>query len=194
MVIKIFNEKHKHLLFIDIEFDSSRLIQFAALLFTKIEAEENGNIYQLEKSYNAYVVEKVGYPFMEYTNITNTWLTNNGVPIEDIKKFIYGDLLADVDYNELLVISHGLKNDRIILNRNGINLSNYVSKDGRTLPIDGYCTYNNSKRIFNRDHNLTLEDLADECGYFLHGAHNAYNDVWAEVSIFTTIKKIEESN
>jgi hypothetical protein len=38
---------------------------------------------------------------------------------------------------------------------------------------------------------LTLSDLAEECGYYLHHAHNAYNDVWAEVAIFTYLKKIE---
>ena len=38
----------------------------------------------------------------------------------------------------------------------------------------------------------TLNDIAEEAGYYLHSAHNAYNDVWAEVSVFTYLKKIEE--
>lgn len=187
MIIKAYNDKHKYLLFIDIEFDMHKLVQFAGLLFKKIDAD---GTYQLMRSYNSYVTTKICYPFKEYTQITNDWLTQNGVSIEDIRTFIKEDLLEGVDLHDLEIISHGLKNDRLILMNNGINLSNYM--DGEVLkPIDGYCTCNNARRILKRVNHLTLEELAEESGFFLHSAHNAFNDVWAEVSVFTTLKKIE---
>ena len=70
---------------------------------------------------------------------------------------------------------------------NGIEFTHKTNGE----PIDGYCTFNNAKRILGRVNHLTLADLAEECGYYLHAAHNAYNDVWAEVAIFTYLKKIE---
>ena len=46
--------------------------------------------------------------------------------------------------------------------------------------------------VFDNDPRLTLNDIAEEAGYYLHSAHNAYNDVWAEVSVFTYLKKVEK--
>ena len=93
---------------------------------------------------------------------------------------------------DIMVISHGLRNDRLVLSRNGINLSQYADENGVWKPIDGYCTFNNAKRILNRNDHVGAADLANQFGYYLHNAHNAYNDVWSEVVIFTALKKIEE--
>lgn len=188
MIIKCYNEKHPYLLFLDIEFNNRDLVQFAGLLFVLIDTD---GTYQLMRSCNQYITTKVCYPFMDYTNITNDFLTENGITLKDLKLIIFDDFLSDVPLNELEVISHGLKNDRIILQENGINLSTYGIEGDKIMPIDGYCTFNNSKRILGRDTRLTAMDLAEESGYYLHQAHNAYNDVWAEVSIFTYLKKIE---
>lgn len=185
MIIKAYNENHNYLLFIDLEFSNQKLVQFAGLIFKKIDNET----YQLMRSINTYITQKVCYPFMEYTNITNDFLIENGIPLEDAKSLIEEDFLGNVPLNEVKIISHGLKNDRIVLNASGINLSSYKGK-----PIDGYCTYMNAKKILNRQNHLTLVDIAEESGYYLHSAHNAYNDVWAEVGIFTYLKKIEMQN
>ena len=139
------------------------------------------------RSTNIYITQKVCYPFMEYTSITNNFLIENGIPLKDAKILIEDDFLHDIPLNELEVISHGLKNDRLVLKMADINLSQYNNK-----PIDGYCTYINARRILKRFNHLTLNDIAEECGYYLHSAHNAYNDVWAEVSVFTYLKKIEQ--
>ena len=172
----------------DLEFNNRDLVQFAGLLFKKID---NDGTYQLMRSCNQYVTTKVCYPFMEYTNITNSFLESNGISLSDIKSVIFDDFLCDVDLTDTLIIAHGLKNDRLVLIDNGINLSNTVDESGRYIPIDGYCTFNNGKRILGRDNHLTAADIANECGYYLHHAHNAYNDAWAEVAIFTYLKKIE---
>lgn len=182
MIIKCYNEKHQYLLFIDLEFNNRDLIQFAGLLFNWID----NDTYQLIRSCNIYVSQKVCYPFAEYTSITNNFLKENGIPLSDAIELI-NEFLENIDISETCIIGHGLKNDRLILMENGLE---FIHKTNGQ-PIDGYCTFNNAKRILERTNHLTLTDLADECGYYLHHAHNAYNDVWAEVAIYTYLKKIE---
>ena len=189
MIIKCYNENHPYLLFIDIEFDNTHLIQFAGLLFKRIDTDDS---YQLQTSINQYVSTKVGYPFMEYTGINNSFLDENGVPLSSLRTLIFDDVLGDISMKDIMIISHGLRNDRLVLNRNGINLSQYADEKGALRPVDGYCTFNNAKRILNRNDHVSATDLANQFGYYLHNAHNAYNDVWSEVVIFTTLKKIEE--
>lgn len=116
MIIKAYNENHKYLLFIDLEFNNLDMVQFAGLLFQRIEE----NTYQLMRSCNQYVTAKVCYPFAEYTSITNNFLKENGVPLPDVVAFVEDEFLKDIDTNEMLVISHGLKNDRIVLDKAGL--------------------------------------------------------------------------
>lgn len=187
MIIKCYNTNHPYLVFLDLEFNNKTLVQFSGLLFKKIEE----GVYQLSRSCNQYITTKVCFPFIEYTNITNGFLHENGVSIEDMKQIIFNDFLANICLKDVLIISHGLKNDRLVLGMNDINLT--TTADGKG-PIDGYCTFNNAKKILMREKHLSAQDLAEECGYYLHHAHNAYNDVWAEVAIFTYLKKLEQQN
>lgn len=189
MVIKCYNERHPYLLFMDIEFDNNHLIQFAGLLFKLIDDD---GTYQLNGSFNQYVCARVGFPFMDYTGISNNFLEENGVPLNSLKVLLMDDFLGNVPKKDLMIISHGLRNDRLVLTRNGINLSQYADENGITRPIDGYCTFNNAKRILNRNDHVGAADLGAQFGYYLHNAHNAFNDVWNEVVIFTTLKKIEQ--
>ena len=193
MIIHCYNEKHKNLLFIDIEFDHRNLLQFAGLLFQRID--DCGN-YQLSRSINQYrsPEEKVGYPFVEYTGLTGNFLIENGISLESLKGLVFEEFLEGIDFSSLEVISHGLKNDRAVLYENGINLSTYTSENGINVPIDGYCTFKNSQRILGRKQNLKESDITEEAGYYIHNAHNAYNDVWGEVSIFTYLKKVEQQS
>ena len=186
MIIKTYNENHEYLVFIDIEFNNRELVQFAGLLFKRIEDET----YQLMRSCNQYITTRVCYPFMEYTSITNSFLEANGVSLKDVQTIVFDDFFADIDLKDVMIISHGLKNDRLVLLQNGINLS--YRDDNKRLPVDGYCTFNNAKNILGRENHLTAKDLANECGYYVHHAHNAFNDVWAEVAIFTYLKKVEK--
>jgi hypothetical protein len=188
MVIKCYNEHHPYILFIDIEFNKKDLVQFAGLLFKRIEDDDT---YQLCGSCNQYITQTVCYPFSQYTNITNNFLEGNGITIKDLKSILFDDFLSNVPLEQLVVVSHGLRNDRSVLIENGINLSTYTDSVGVQHSIAGYCTFNNAKRILNRDFDLSLGDITEECGYYLHHAHNAFNDVWAEVAVFTYLKKIE---
>lgn len=185
MVIHCYNEKHQYLLFMDIEFNDKKLVQFAGLLFRKIDNE----VYQLYRSINQYITAKVCYPFYEYTFLGNNFLAENGVPLDDAVSLIQEEFLKNIPLNELLVISHGLKNDRAILIKNKLNFSFY-QKNGKEFPIAGYCTFNNAKRILGREEHLTAVDVAREAGYY-YVAHNAYADAWAEVAIFSFLRKLE---
>ena len=51
MIIKAYNENHKYLLFIDLEFSNQELVQFAGLLFNRIEDDT----YQLSGSVTVYI-------------------------------------------------------------------------------------------------------------------------------------------
>lgn len=177
MIIKCYNENHPYLLFIDIEFNNLDLVQYTGLLFKRIDDE----IYQLMRSCNLYITNQVCYAFAEYTSITNNFLKENGIPLESAIDIIENDFLEGIDKKELLLISHGLKNDLIVLEKAGLDIN-----------IPGYCTFTNARRILERQNHLTLSDIAEEAGYYLHEAHNAFNDAWAEVSVFTYLRKIEQ--
>lgn len=168
MIIKCYNENHPYLLFIDLEFNNNTLVQFSGLLFKNIDAET----YQLVRSCNTYISTKVCYPFMEYTSITTNFLIENGIALKDAIALIFDDFLLDIPLNDIMVISHGLRNDRLILAQNGINFTKFNDK-----PIDGYCTFTNARRILGRENHLTLGDIAEEAGYYIHSAHNAFMDV-----------------
>ena len=187
MIIKCYNEKHPWLLFLDIEFDQLQLVQFSGALFKKIDEDT----YQLASTITQYITASVSIYFQDYTKITQDFLATNGIPLESLRDLLFGEVLKDIDMGDLMVISHGLKNDRLVLKENDINFNYYVDAEDKTKPIDGYCTFNNAKRILNREKKLKLEDLAEEAGYYLSCAHNAYNDMWATVSVFTFLKKLD---
>ena len=172
MIIKAYNENHKYLLFIDLEFvstkEKSQLVQFAGLLFKRVDTET----YQLMRSYNQYITGQVCYPFMEYTSITNNFLAENGIPLKDLVLLLEDTLIDQIDLDDTLLVSHGLKNDRIILEENGIFFRN-----SKGLPIDGFCTFTNARRILGRTEQLTLSDVSEDAGYYIHNAHNAFSDV-----------------
>lgn len=188
MIIKAYNENHQYLLFLDIEFCKDTLVQFSGLLFKRIEKET----YQLYKSCNLYVNVSVSYPFVEYTRISNNFLAENGMPLSNVQYQIWERFLNDVPLDKVEVISHGLKNDRLVLLQNGINLSSYITEDNVEKPVDGYCTFNNAKKILKRNKNLSLSAIAEEAGYYSSQAHNAYGDVWSEVAVFTLLKALEK--
>lgn len=177
MIIKCYNTNKEYLLFLDIEFNNLDLVQYAGLLFHRIDDET----YQLMRSCNLYITTQVCYAFADYTSITNNFLRENGIPLDSAVDIIENDFLEGVQPNQLMLISHGVKNDCIVLERAGLNID-----------CDKYCTFTNARRILQRTDQLSLEALATESGYYLHHAHNAFNDAWAEVSVYTFLRKVEE--
>lgn len=177
--------KQGHVLIFDAEYNEGNLIQFAGILFRKIEED----IFQIERSLTTYVKLEEGQVnrfIRDFTGITDSFLNAFGVSLAEAKEQI--EKLIDIEDDELLVVSHGITNDRRILLDNGIDL--YVDKNEKD--IQGVCTYSAAKRLLKRDKKLTLTDVAAESGIFLSNGHNAFEDAWATVSVFCLMCKLEE--
>jgi DNA polymerase III epsilon subunit-like protein len=179
--MKIFLPQVKEQLIIlfDIEYDNSSLVQLAFLILTRTTEP---NIYVLSKSVNLYV--KQGQPlnpfFTRYTHITDDFLCDNGMDLSVARAFVMDNLL-DVDVNNCLLVSHGVKNDVDILRRNDFALSKIKNH---------YCTYNMARKLLKRNSKLGLADVAAEDGYFMFDAHNAYADVWGTLHAFCFLQNI----
>lgn len=184
MITVFKNIDYDHVLMFDAEYNEGDLIQFAGLLFRKI----NKDIFQIEKSFNTYVkLEEGKYVnrFIEkFTGITNSFLDSFGITLKEAREGIKE--LIDVE-GSLLIVAHGLENDRRVLLGNDIDL--YLRNDE---VIDGICTYNAAKRLLNREKNLNLTDVAADAGLFLTHGHDAFHDAWATVSAFCLLKKLED--
>ena len=108
MLIKIPNIKEKNIIIFDIEYDHSVLVQLAFLILTNVEP----NIFVLHKSFNLYVNsgQTLSNFFTQYTHITPEFLCDNGVDLTVAKTEVMNALL-DIDLDDTLIASHGLKND-----------------------------------------------------------------------------------
>jgi DNA polymerase III alpha subunit (gram-positive type) len=161
---------NSHVLIFDAEYNEGYIIQFSGLLFRRIEEDT----FQIEKSINFYVKlpegKEVNYFISDFTGITDTYLNTFGETLEDATQMIYD--LIKIKEDDLLVVSHGLHNDRQTLINNGIDL--YM--DAQEREIDGLCTYSAAKNLLGRDKKLRLEDVAADAGIFLGNNHNAFDD------------------
>ncbi len=166
----------------DAEYNEGFLIQFSAVMLQRVDKE----LYQISKSLNVYVQlpeeESVNYFIQDFTGITDNFLKENGESIEDalvkINKFF------EVE-GSVLVASHGIVNDRIVMYNNGLD---YLETDG----LETICTYKMAKDILKREKNLKLSDIANEAGYFLANKHNAFDDVIANIAVLSFLCKRKE--
>ena len=182
MIIYIPEEEHENLLFVDTEFSGSEreLIQVAMINFKKLNDAEN--LYFFSNSLNIYKDTKVTVGFENYTNIKQGFLGNYGLkPEEFIKK-----LHMFVDTNNLnncntLLIGHGLRQDHELLLKEGCNL----------MFVDKYDTFESAKAILEINTGLSLDALAASAGYFTASQHDAYQDAFALIPIFSQLKITE---
>lgn len=116
MLIYVPNEQHEYILIFDIEFDDLKLVEFSGLLFQRI----GENVYQLAKSINQYINTDIGYRFVSYTNITSAFLQENGVSLRELQDMLR-DFMPQCDVHQLLLVSHGLRSDLLLLQKNGID-------------------------------------------------------------------------
>lgn len=185
MLIMFKSIKEDNVLIFDAEYNEGDLIQFAGLLFRKIEKD----IFQICKSLNIYVKleqsKHINRFIEDFTGITDDILNNYGVDLSEAKEIINEFLSCN---GNILFVSHGLYNDRQILYDNGIDF--YFLNE--TTPINGLCTYNAAKKLLGRDSKLTLTDIANEVGIFLNHKHNAFDDAWATMGIFSFLCRLKE--
>lgn len=182
MIIYIPNEDHENLLFVDTEFSGRGrdLVQVALINFKKELSQPN--LYYLSTSLNLYKDIKVTESFENYTNIKQGFLGNNGVKpkefIERLNSFIGAEGL---DSCNTLLIGHGVKQDHELLIKEGCNL----------LFVDTYDTFSKAKSILEIESGLSLEALSVQSGYFPTSNHDAYQDAYALISIFSHLTTAE---
>jgi len=175
--------KYEHILVFDAEYNEGDLIQFSGILFKRIEP----NVYQISKSLNKYVRLEYGNInrfIREFTGITDEYLEKDGITLNEARDLIYNLL----DEPNLVVVSHGLYNDRKTMADNGIDM--YFNAEEEE--IAGSCTYSAAKRLLGRDKKLTLADVAQDAGVFLSNQHNAFDDAWATIAVYSLMCKLEE--
>lgn len=178
MKIYINNETHKNLLFLDIENDKENLKQLSGILFARKD-----NLYELQGSLNLYIKDNYCLDdfFVNFTGITDHFLDEHGIYLSEAKK-LFNEFLANTD--DLLVVSHNLKNDNLILFKNGFDISKY----------DNYCTWMKSKELMPNNLKFNVEYLAANEGWYLPSPHDAFHDAWALIPIFSKLKELESEN
>ena len=180
MRIKLNNIKQDNIILFDIEYDQNSLVQIAFLILCKIEP----NIFELTKSFNVYIKQShyLNNFFTRYTNITHRYLCDNGVDFP-VAKAMVNEVVLNLDLNNTLIVSHGIKNDLKVLKENDIDLYKINNR---------YCTYDNAKKLLKRTKSLTLKDVAAEGCYYMFNEHNAYADVWGTLYAFSHLNKLEQ--
>lgn len=187
MVFKGF--KQKNVLVIDTEYDSYydekekqsklRLLQFSGLLFKQYD--KKNCIYQLAASKNLYVKQdRINNATLKYTGISRDTIIQLGIAKETFPSQ-YSKMFEGIEEKDVILIAHGVKNDRKVLKEAGVTFS----------PKHSFCTYRNAKRILNREKKLTLGNVAAEAGYFMHNAHDAYQDAWGTVAALSFLLKLD---
>lgn len=179
MLIYINNSNYNNIILFDIEYDGTSLVQLAFLILTRTTEP---NIYSLSKSVNLYVKQSqpLSNFFTRYTHITDDFLCDNGIDLA-VARTLVEENLFDIDLNDTVIASHGIKNDIDILEHNHIALSKIKNH---------YCTYNMARKLLQRTNRLGLADVAAENGYFMFNAHNAYADVWGTLHAFCFLQNL----
>lgn len=181
MVVNFQNIKRKHVVVMDLEFDQMNILQAAGMIFKLVN--EKTYAYQLQTSFNFYIKrDEVGKYAQKYTGLEPEFLNDNGITLEDfIKQFNH--LMSEIDLNDSLFVSHGSKNDRLVLKNSGIV----------NLPAHSFCTYKNATKILKREKRLSLEEVASDAGYYMFDKHNAFYDVIATTVVFSFLQNAEAS-
>ena len=172
MKIEIQNEQHKHILFIDCEYEQNKVRQIACILFKR-----NNFLYELLGSLNIYIYEDKSFIqsfFSDFTAITQDFLQKNGVKLADAKTQLQFFLK---DKDDLLIVGHNIKEDIFILKNNGVDLEKY----------EHYCTWTVSKKSILPHY--SLQYLASLEGWYISSPHDAFHDAWALVPVFCRQKE-----
>lgn len=166
-----------YIMSIDIEYDNNEIIQIGSIVVKNI----GENLYQPYKSLNLYVKKDILSKFIQdYTNITKSFLDEYGED-EDNAKRIWREYISEFAYDDLLIISHGIHQDIMLMNECGFNIEGY----------ENWCTYYYSKCVLKREWQLSLSDIIEECGLIPISEHNAYADALSTLNIFSFLLKLE---
>ena len=179
MIVHFAGQTKPYVLILDVEHDQEKLIQVAGLLFKNV----GESLYQIAKNFNFYIKQNQLSKWIQaYVEITPDILRTQGIELEEFKTIFKEEIVNDIDVDDMVVISHGIHQDDLVLYHNGIDISCYEHE----------CTYHMSKWVLERSNNIRLGDVAAEFGYVTLHEHNAYADAWATVAIYSALSKLQE--
>lgn len=178
MLLYIPNENHRNLIFLDTEFNDRNLIQVSMIIYESYMVHDV-SCYLLKGSLNLYINNEINTFFTRYTGITQDFLDKHGIPQDQAAEVIQ-EFIKDCTLADSMFIAHGIKQDMTLIQSIGVNFGS----------AERYCTYNNAKRLLNRDKNLRLIDVCNESGYFAE-QHDAYSDAKNVVHAFSYLKLVE---
>lgn len=180
MVIYMHNLIKPYILVFDIEYDKQQIIQISGILLQNIRK----GLYQINRSINIYINNPHLSSFVQnYTNITQEFLDEYGVDLDEAHQ-LWKEFLEPFDPDDVLVVSHGIYQDSLVLRDNGFDIEDY----------EHWCTYNMAKWVLDRDDHLTLNDICAEMGYSMLFPHNAYADALANVFVYSFLLKPAEED
>ena len=166
-----------YIMSIDIEYDNFNIIQLGSIMLKRIGEE----LYQPCKSLNVYIKRQKICQFVQnYTNITQEFLDEFGESLETAQ-LKWQEYINGLDTDDVLVISHGIYQDSLLMKENGFDIDFY----------EHWCTLNHSKWVLERENNLTLSDVLKESGLLPINEHNAYADAFSTLNILSFLLKIE---
>lgn len=163
----------------DIEHDQGRLIQFAGLIFKRV----GEGLYQVCRNLNVYVKQDITPFFKQFSKITQDFLNQYGVSLEEATA-LFEQFIQGIEKNEMVFCSHGVFQDSLILERNGIMIKDYPS----------ICTYELAKKVLQRNNHVTVHDLCSESGCVGMAEHNAYSDAFMAACILSFLLKQGDEN
>ena len=132
MILFMQNMTKPYILVFDIEHESQKIIQISGIIVEHL----GNNLYQICRSINIYIKDNIipSIFVQQYTNITFDFLTQYGVKLEKAQRQ-WKDFLQPFKKDDLLVVSHGIFQDSIIMRNNGFAIDDY----------EQWCTYNMAK-------------------------------------------------
>lgn len=179
MIVYFAGQTKPYVMVLDVEHDQEKLIQVAGILFKSV----GQHLYQIAKNFNFYIKQQELSKWIQrYLEISPATLQAQGIELEEFKLIFETQIINDIDVDDLVVVSHGIHQDDLVLYHNGINIGCYEQE----------CTYNMSKWILERQTNIKLGDIASEFGYVVLHEHNAYADAWATVAVYSVLSKLQE--
>lgn len=131
MIYYMHSMSKPYIMSVDVEYDKDKLIQVGAIILKHL----GNHLYQVCRSYNTYIKQNDLSAFVQdYTNITQDFIQEYGVELDEAHK-LWEEFVSSIHPEDILVVSHGIHQDDIILYNNGFDISRN----------EHWCTYNMSK-------------------------------------------------
>lgn len=180
MIVYFQNLNSPYVAAIDTEHDQGTMIQFAGILLRNI----GDSLFQVEKSMNFYVKKDRLNDFTtRFTHINVPFLEAYGITTEEAQEKFFNDFVGDIPLEDITFVSHGIKQDSIVMKHSGLNIDE----------ADHLCTYTLAKKVLKREKKIKLSDVLLEAGFCSVLEHNAYTDALETIYALSFLLKQEDN-